>query len=160
MPTTAAPSTHDQVLWQRYNALLAVVPAMLDERVRATTGLNHFQFGVLEMLHRQPERRLQLADVARASESSLSRLSHTVTRLEALGLVERQACDEDRRASWAVLTPAGAEMVDNASGVYETLMRDTLLDRIPVDQRENALALLTALLPREVAEECTEIDGR
>lgn len=159
MPIDVTPSTREAVLWQRFSALLATVPPLLDERVRAETGLNHFQFGVLTMLHDQPERQLQLTDVARATEASLSRLSHAVTRLETLGLVERRTCDEDRRASWAVLTDAGVETVESAREKYHALMRETLLDRIPADQRENAIALLTALLPGEVAAECHTIDG-
>jgi len=159
MSVEAVASTREAVLWQRFSALLATVPPLLDERIRAATGLNHFQFGVLEMLHSQSDRQLQLAQVAKAAESSLSRLSHAVTRLESLGLVERRACDEDRRASWAVLTDAGVETVERAHDEYQALMRETLLDRIPPEQRENAIALLTALLPGDVAAECHAIDG-
>lgn len=152
-------SERERLLWHRYNALLTTVPGMIDERMRAVTGLTRYQYGLLDTLSTQPQRRLQLADVARATDSSLSRLSHTVTRLEDLGLVERQECDEDRRATWAVLTDAGAAVVEEAQARYTALMREILLDRIPAADHQGAIELLTALLPPDVSKACEAIDG-
>jgi DNA-binding MarR family transcriptional regulator len=157
--TTDVLSERERLLWHRYNALLTTVPGMLDERMRAVTGLTRYQYGLLDTLSTQPERRLQLADVARATDSSLSRLSHTVTRLEDLGLVERQGCDEDRRATWAVLTDAGAAVVEEARERYTELMREVLLNRIPPSEHQGAIEFLTALLPPDVAAACTKIDN-
>ena len=140
---TAATSERERLLWNRYNALLTTVPGMIDERMRAATGLSRFQFMLLETLDTHPDGRLQLADVARAADSSLSRLSHAITRLEEAGLVERQTCDEDRRASWAVLTPAGARAVADARESSAAVMREVLLDRIPEGRQEDAITFLT-----------------
>src|SRR5690554_4420891 len=102
----------------------------MDERLRAATGLNHFQYSVLDALSRQEGGRLQLAEIARAHDSSLSRLSHSITRLETVGFVKRTTCDHDRRASWAVLTDEGAEVVARSREAYTEVMRETLLDRV------------------------------
>ena len=157
-PSTAL-SAADELLWRRFSAVLSTVPAALDEQLRAATGLIHYQYTVLDALSHQEGRRLQLAQIARAQDSSLSRLSHSMTRLEAAGYVERTTCDHDRRANWAVLTDAGAAIVERFRTEYTRIIRETLLDRVPSDQRESLAALLTALLPAEVADQCTSLDA-
>jgi DNA-binding MarR family transcriptional regulator len=156
---TAVSTDRERILWARYNALLTTVPGMIDERMRAATGLSRFQYMLLETLADNPDGQVQLADVARAADSSLSRLSHAITRLEEAGLVERRACDSDRRASWAVLTPAGAKAMADAREAHARVMREVLLDRIPEGRHEDAITFLTALLPEDVAGACAAIDG-
>ncbi len=156
---TVVTSEQERILWARYNALLTTVPGMIDERMRAATGLSRFQYMLLETLATNPEGQVQLADVARAADSSLSRLSHAITRLEEAGLVERRACDSDRRASWAVLTPAGSKAIADAKEAHGRVMREVLLDRVPADKVEAAIGFLTSLLPDDVAGACTAIDG-
>jgi len=152
-------SERERLLWRRYNALLTTVPGMIDERMRAATGLSRFQFMLLDTIESHPERRVQLADVARATDSSLSRLSHAITRLEEAGFVERRPCDDDRRASWAVITSKGTDAVVDARASLATVMREVLLDRIPAGRQEDAITFLTSLLPTDVAEACTVVEG-
>jgi len=152
-------SERERILWARYNAVLTTVPGMIDERMRAATGLSRFHYMLLETLANDPQGQVQLADVARAADSSLSRLSHAITRLEDAGLVERRACDEDRRASWAVLTPAGVQAMADARESYQAVMREVLLDKIPADRQDEAITFLTALLPADAAAACAMIDG-
>ncbi len=139
--------------------MLTTVPAALDERVREATGLNHHQFMILSTLAAQPDRTQQLARVAQAADSSLSRLSHTLAKLEAEGLVERRTCDHDRRATWAVLTDKGAAVVAEAAEAYEAVKREVLLDHVPADKRMALATLLTHILPDKVAQQCQEIDS-
>ncbi|MFV0634254.1 MarR family winged helix-turn-helix transcriptional regulator [Demequina sp.] len=156
-PTTL--SAQDELLWRRFSAVLTTVPAALDEHLRSMTGLNHFQFTILSTLAAQPDGTLQLADVARAADSSLSRLSHTVSKLEADGLVARRVCDHDRRANWAVLTEDGAATVARAQVAYDTLKREALIDRVPEHLREQFTEVLTQLLPGAVAQQCQALDA-
>jgi DNA-binding MarR family transcriptional regulator len=152
-------SQHELLLWRRYNAVLTTVPGMIDERMRSATGLSRFQFTLLDAIESQPEGRLHLSAVARATDSSLSRLSHAIARLEEAGLVERAPCDEDRRASWAVITPAGRQAVVDARERLEGVMREVLLDRIPEGRHGDAIAFLTSLLPADVASACETVDA-
>lgn len=149
----------EELLWRRFSAVLATLPGVLDERLRAVTGLNHFQFTVLDALSREPERRLQLAQIARAQNTSLSRLSHSMTRLETAGYVARTVCDHDRRANWAVLTDTGLDVVERSRDEYVQLIRETLLDRVPSERHDDLTAVLTAMLPTDVAEQCTALDS-
>ncbi|TQS25289.1 MarR family winged helix-turn-helix transcriptional regulator [Microbispora sp. KK1-11] len=75
----------------------------------AAAGLSEVDFETLIRLARSPERRLRMSDLAAQTSLSTSGITRVVDRLERDGLVERHACASDRRASYAVLSGAGAE---------------------------------------------------
>ncbi len=75
----------------------------------AAAGLSEVDFETLIRLARSPERRLRMSDLAAQTSLSTSGITRVVDRLERDGLVERHACASDRRASYAVLSEAGAE---------------------------------------------------
>src|ERR1700745_1367011 len=64
-------------------------------------------YEILVMLSNAPDRTLRMSDLAGATQSSPSRLSHAVARLEAEGWIRRQDCPTDRRGALAVLTDKG-----------------------------------------------------
>jgi len=71
----------------------------------ARHGLTPGEFSVLEVLyHKGP---MLLGEVQRKVLVSSGGVTYLVDRLEAQGLVERQACPGDRRARFAALTDAG-----------------------------------------------------
>jgi DNA-binding MarR family transcriptional regulator len=75
----------------------------------AEAGLSDVDFETLIRLARSPERRLRMSDLAAQTSLSASGITRVVDRLEREGLVERRACETDRRASYAVLSEAGSE---------------------------------------------------
>lgn len=62
---------------------------------------------VLVALWDAPGHRLRLSDLARRVVHSRSGLTRLLDRMEAAGLVRREACPSDRRGAFAVITPAG-----------------------------------------------------
>ena len=92
--------------------LFAEVYTGLSSRTSQTltaAGLSEVDFETLIRLARSPERRLRMSDLAAQTSLSTSGITRVVDRLERDGLVERHACTSDRRASYAVLSDAGAE---------------------------------------------------
>lgn len=75
----------------------------------AAAGLSEVDFETLIRLARSPQRRLRMSDLAAQTSLSTSGITRVVDRLERDGLVERHACASDRRASYAVLSAAGAD---------------------------------------------------
>ena len=67
--------------------------------------------GVLIRLARSPEQRLRMSELARDMTMSTSGLTRLIDRIEAAGLVQRQACPEDRRGLLATLTDPGRELL-------------------------------------------------
>ena len=86
--------------------------------------LTHFAYYVLAMLSEAPGRSLRMSLLAAKSSSSPSRLSHTVSRLEAKGFVQRRRADEDGRGQVAMLTDEGyAYVVKTAPGHVQEVRR-------------------------------------
>ena len=72
--------------------------------MQAQHGLTMADYEILVRLSEAPHRTLRMSELADAAESSRSRLSHAVARLEEAGWVRRESCPSDRRGQLAVLT--------------------------------------------------------
>ncbi|GIH75163.1 MarR family winged helix-turn-helix transcriptional regulator [Planobispora longispora] len=75
----------------------------------AEAGLSEIDFETLIRLARSPGQRLRMSDLAAQTSLSTSGVTRVVDRLEREGLVVRQACATDRRASYAAITTAGTD---------------------------------------------------
>ncbi|GIH93883.1 transcriptional regulator [Planobispora siamensis] len=73
----------------------------------AAAGLSEIDFETLIRLARSPGQRLRMSDLAAQTNLSTSGVTRVVDRLEREGLVVRQACATDRRASYSAITEAG-----------------------------------------------------
>ena len=110
-----------QAAWRSLVALVTRLPAALDTQLQRDSSLTHFDYFVLSVLSEDPNRRIQLRDLAKFANASLSRLSHVVTKLEKLGWVKRESI-EGSRGSYAVLTDAGMDkVVESAPGHVATV---------------------------------------
>jgi len=75
-------------------------------------------YDVLIELAEAPERRLRLSDLARKVVLSRSGLTRLVDKLEAAGLLTREAAPTDGRGAFAVLTEEGRAALRRAWPVY------------------------------------------
>jgi DNA-binding MarR family transcriptional regulator len=99
-----------------------------------------FSFGhyeILVMLSETPTRARRMSELADATQSSRSRLSHAVTRLEELGWVRRETCSEDRRGQLAVLTDEGFEALEAAAPMHVESVRHHFFDLLSDEQLAN-----------------------
>ncbi len=84
-------------------------------RVLAPLDLSLWSFDVLATLRRQgPPYRLTPTELSRATFLTPGAMTNRVDRLEAAGLVRREAEPNDRRGVRVVLTKTGLELVDRA----------------------------------------------
>ena len=79
----------------------------------ADHGVPQGEFEALLRLARTPGGRLRMSDLAAQLRLSTSGATRLVDRLEARGMLERQACPSDRRSSYAAITPAGQALVED-----------------------------------------------
>ena len=89
-----------------------------ERRLEAESGLSLQWFEVLIRLARSPAHRLRMTDLAAQTTLTASGLTRAVDRLVAAGFVERQACPEDRRSTFAVLTAEGDRRIRKALPVH------------------------------------------
>jgi len=106
----------------------------LERELDQETDVPSPYYEVLVRLSEAPDRRLRLSDLADRSQSSRSRLSHSLTRLEALGWISREACESDRRGAFAVLTDDGFAALEAAAPVHVEGVRTHLFDQLSTTQ--------------------------
>src|SRR5690606_31831775 len=92
------------------------------------------EFEVMIRLGRSPEHRLRMTELAGQVALTTSGITRVVDRLEREGLVRRQACPEDRRGLWAVLTPEGLERLSAALPGHLALLEQLFTARFPPDE--------------------------
>jgi DNA-binding MarR family transcriptional regulator len=125
----------------------AVVPKL--EGALARVGLPLSWYDVLLVTNAAPERRLRMTELGRQTVVSRERVSRVVTELEAAGLVERQPNPDDRRSSFAAITPEGRRRLRAAAPVYLQAIGDHFL----VHLTANDIAAVARALTKVVAAE-------
>jgi DNA-binding MarR family transcriptional regulator len=121
-------SDDDLDAWSALATVLEWLPAALDKQLQRDAGLTHFEYGVLYALADAPDRTLRMSILASYSNSSLSRLSRAVARLEAKDWVRRAPDPGDGRFTLATLTDAGQRTVDAAGPGHVALVERLVLD--------------------------------
>jgi len=123
----------------------------LERDLQRDAGLAFGYYEILVMLSEAAGRRLRMSELADATQSSRSRLSHAIARLEDLGWVRRESCPTDRRGAFAVLTDAGFDALASAAPDHVESVRTHLFDQLTPDQqvqlRSISETLLDHLLP-------------
>jgi DNA-binding MarR family transcriptional regulator len=109
----------------------------IERDLQRDAGLSFGHYEILVMLSETPSRSRRMSELADATQSSRSRLSHAVARLEELGWVCREACEEDRRGSRAVLTDEGFAALEAAAPMHVESVRRHLFDLLSPGQLEH-----------------------
>ena len=87
-----------------------------------------------------------MSDLAATANSSLSRLSHVVSRLEAKGWVRREPSPGDGRSINAVLTEEGWQKVVATAPGHVTAVRELLIDTLTKEEFEQLGAISARVL--------------
>jgi DNA-binding MarR family transcriptional regulator len=140
---------HELETWLSYVAVTTLLEAELDRQLQRDSGMPHTYYLILAILSERPGRTLRMSELAAATQSSQSRLSHAVTRLERLGWVRRTPCPDDRRSTFAQLTEEGFTALAAAAPGHVDTVRRYLFDRLSPEQvgqlRDICAAVLAGL---------------
>lgn len=120
--------------WITLVALLETLPPAIDAQLKSDLGVNLFEYTVLAMLSEEPDRTLPMASLAAVSFGSISRLSHTVSRLEKRGWVDKQVGVGARRHNVVVLTDAGFEALASAAPRHLAEVRRLIFDSLSAEE--------------------------
>lgn len=101
-------------------ALLRVHAAVVPKLARALkeVGMPISWYDVLLELNSAPGRRLRMIELGNRAVLSREQVSRVVTELERAGLVERQPNPDDKRSSFAAITPTGRERLRATAPTY------------------------------------------
>ena len=108
----------DRALGDDFRRVCAVVARQLAATLKAETKIDLAEYRVLVKLAEGPRGRRRLMDVADPLPLGRSGLTRVIDRLEAAGLVRREAAPDDRRGIVAALTPAGRGTLRRATPLY------------------------------------------
>jgi DNA-binding MarR family transcriptional regulator len=117
-----------QRAWRQILSMMMELPAALESDLQRTTGLTTFEYLVLGNLSEADEMTLRMSELASRANSSLSRLSHVVSRLEGNGLVIKRSCADDGRVSVVELTKAGKKRIVAAAPFHVAKVRELVVE--------------------------------
>jgi DNA-binding MarR family transcriptional regulator len=136
----------EQATWRAFLATSELLYSALDRELQRDAGMTHGTYVVLAMLSEAPGRSLRMTELARLANSTPSRLSHAVARMEDHGWVRRDRSDRDGRGTVAVLTDAGWDVVVRTAPGHVEAVRQNLFDRLTPEQTEQLGEICAAVL--------------
>ncbi|UFU05828.1 MarR family winged helix-turn-helix transcriptional regulator [Ruania halotolerans] len=128
----------------------------LGHDLEEAADLSMNEYEVLVRLSESEDRSLRMSHLADQVVSSRSRLTHTVRRMEAAGLVERRSNCDDGRGVDCVLTDSGYARLVEAAPAHVESVRRRLVDQLSPEQ----LKTVGEAFERITAEIDAEREGR
>ncbi|MBC7290905.1 MAG: winged helix-turn-helix transcriptional regulator [Actinotalea sp.] len=114
--------------WRAYLLGTAALQEALNRQLETDAEISLSEYEILVRLSEAPQRTVRMSELAASVMHSRSRLTHTVSRMERRGLVERQACEDDGRGINCVLTPIGFDLLDRTAPGHVEAVRTHLVD--------------------------------
>lgn len=137
----------DELLtWSGLATLLEWLPALLDAQLQRDAGMSHFEFGVLFALLHAPDSTLRMSVLAGYANSTLTRLSRAVGRLERRQWVRRTADPDDGRYTLATLTELGRDAVERAAPGHVATVRRLVLRPLTTAQHRELQEVAARIL--------------
>lgn len=99
----------------------------LDDDLRRAHDISLVEYEILVRLSER-DGQMRMAALAEALAHSRSRVTHTVTRMEKAGLVQRSSSPEDGRGILATLTDKGQDLLVRAAPTHVEGVRAHLVD--------------------------------
>jgi DNA-binding MarR family transcriptional regulator len=138
--------TRAQTLALAFAAAWNRLEKQLDSQLGAIRGVSLAEYRLLRALADAPSSWASRVDLAHAVGLTPSGVTRALQPLEKLGLISTAKSKRDARLTLASLTPAGQELVNDASAVVNDTM-ESLLQRSPrvSGQLDQLLAMLDEL---------------
>jgi DNA-binding MarR family transcriptional regulator len=141
-------SLHGDALeaWRSYLQSHATIVRLLDAELASEHGITTRDYEVLLYLAQAPDRKLPMSAVAESTMLTRSGITRLVDGLVGGGFIERAACPNDARVSYAQLTDAGLAKLRNAGCTHVRSIGRLFLEHFSAEET-NQLASLLGRLP-------------
>jgi DNA-binding MarR family transcriptional regulator len=117
-----------QRAWRAFLVGYTLLSDRLDDELREAFGIGINEYEVLVRLSESEGHRMRMSTLAEAMSFSRSRITHTITRMERAGLVDRCAASDDGRGIVAQLTEQGYTTLVQAAPTHVTGVREHMVD--------------------------------
>lgn len=128
--------------WGQLCRVHGAVARRVEGDLEKECGVSLLTYNALRRLSDAPGQRLRLSALVEEGAMTKSGISRMVDRLEKSGLVSTEGCPSDRRGSFAVLTPAGKEVLVKAVKIFGGHVRDAIEASLQPEDVETLGALL------------------
>jgi DNA-binding MarR family transcriptional regulator len=132
--------------WRALQQMQMRLTAHLARDLAETSGLSYPDYMVLVALTEQPDGRARLFELGHHLGWEKSRLSHHVARMTGRGLVEREACESDRRGAFVVATEKGRREIEAAAPGHVRTVRRLFVDRLTGEQLDTIATVAETVL--------------
>ena len=139
-------SADEQCTWRDFLTAWQWLFASVDGQLQRDAGIPLAYYEILVRLSEAPDQALRMTQLAAASASSKSRVSHAVARLEERGWVRRTECPTDRRGQIAQLTDEGFAALAAAAPGHVEQVRRTLFDPLTPEQLHQLAGITGTIL--------------
>lgn len=144
-PGPAQPSDATTKAWVRLMRAQRIVLAAIEGELKAAGLPPLGWYDVLLELTRTGAGRLRPYEVEERTLLAQHNLSRLLDRMEAAGLVRREAFADDGRGRWVVLTDEGRVMQARMWAVYGAAMQRHISAKLTEDEADRLAALLALL---------------
>jgi DNA-binding MarR family transcriptional regulator len=147
--TTTAPARLGRAVppaWLRLLRAHATLTRRMDANLQSAHGLTINDYEVMLALARAPDGRMRRVDLAGHILLTQSGITRLLQGLERAGLVERAACETDRRVVYAQLTDKGLERLRDAGRTHLDDIRSLFGARFDAEELETLDELLGRVL--------------
>jgi DNA-binding MarR family transcriptional regulator len=131
--------------WRSYLQSHASILRLLDTELSAQQGITTRDYEVLLYLAQAEGQRLPMSALAESTMLTRSGITRLVDGLVASGLVERVACSNDARVSYAKLTREGYAKLRDAGCTHIGSIRRLFLAHFSAEEIEQLASLLSRL---------------
>ena len=139
-------------LWLRMLSITKLVSQEIRRRLRTEFDATLPQFDLLAQLYREPDG-LRLGEISRRTMVTNGNITGLADRLEADGLIQREALDGDRRVTVAKLTRKGRETFAVMAKTHEGWLRELMadVDDPTIDEALSRLAEVKSSVARRLS---------
>ncbi|WP_285725496.1 MarR family winged helix-turn-helix transcriptional regulator [Psychromicrobium xiongbiense] len=112
--------------WRSVQSVYLRTSNAIERELESRFKIGCSEFEILDLLAEKFDDSCRMKHLAESSPLTQSALSRIVDRLEKAGLVERAACQDDRRSLLVGLTEAGHDLHLAAATVQRGILKDQL----------------------------------
>lgn len=121
--------------WRRYIIASRRLLEALDDDL-GHHELSMADYEVLAQLSDAPDRKMRMSELAEVAMLSRSRLSHRIKVMEKSGWVKREACPDDKRGYFAIMTAKGFKAIVAAAPDHVDSVRSRFIDHLTKDDQK------------------------
>jgi DNA-binding MarR family transcriptional regulator len=142
-------------LWRSYLRSHASIVRVLDAELVAEHAITARDYEVLLYLAQEPGRQLAMSALAERTMLTRSGITRLVDGLVNAQLIERVACPNDARVSYAQLTDAGYEKLRAAGCSHVASIRRLFMEHFSAEEIDVLASLLSRLPGARSDGQCT-----